>query len=152
MTLIDLVRHPMEPGVLVPYDGSDPAHEALLYAFELFPKGEFVVLAAVDGANAAYRPDAPGAVTDTGLEEELLEIGEERLQAAQAAADDAGRTIETVVKIGPPAGVIVEFSESEDIDHIVMGSRGRTGLTRVLLGSVAETVCRRSGVPVTVVR
>jgi nucleotide-binding universal stress UspA family protein len=48
--------------------------------------------------------------------------------------------------------VIVTYADENDVDHVVLGSHGRKGLTRVLLGSVAEAVVRRSPVPVTVVR
>jgi nucleotide-binding universal stress UspA family protein len=46
----------------------------------------------------------------------------------------------------------VDYAAEHDIDHIVVGSHGRTGASRILLGSVAETVARRSPVPVTIVR
>ena len=67
------------------------------------------------------------------------------------------RTVPAVVD--PNTGVtmsesanIVEYVETHDVDHVVIGSHGRKGLSRVLLGSVAELVVRRSPVPVTVVR
>jgi nucleotide-binding universal stress UspA family protein len=62
------------------------------------------------------------------------------------------RTVERVIEVGKPTRVIVEYAAENDIDQIVMGSHGRSGVTRILLGSVAETVVRRSPVPVTVVR
>jgi nucleotide-binding universal stress UspA family protein len=53
---------------------------------------------------------------------------------------------------GDPANEIVAYAEETDVDHIVVGSHGRSGLSRVLLGSTAEKVVRRSPVPVTVVK
>ena len=47
---------------------------------------------------------------------------------------------------------IIGFAEDNDVSHIVIGSHGRTGASRVLLGSVAQTVVRRAPTPVTVVR
>ena len=47
--------------------------------------------------------------------------------------------------------MIVRYVDDHDIDQVVMGSRGRDGLDRLLLGSNAETVVRRVSVPVTVV-
>jgi len=44
------------------------------------------------------------------------------------------------------------MAPSHDVDHVVMGSRGRSGVGRVLFGSVAEAVTRRASVPVTIVR
>lgn len=49
---------------------------------------------------------------------------------------------------GDPAGRIVELAEEENIDLIVMGTHGRTGLKRLLMGSVAEAVVRRAKCPV----
>jgi len=54
--------------------------------------------------------------------------------------------------VGRPTKVIVEYADDHDIDQIVMGSHGRSGMSRILLGSVAEIVVRRASVPVTVVR
>lgn len=50
---------------------------------------------------------------------------------------------------GPAEQAIIEYATSEPIDQIIMGSHGRTGLSRLVLGSVAETVAQRSPVPVT---
>jgi nucleotide-binding universal stress UspA family protein len=49
---------------------------------------------------------------------------------------------------GDPAGAIVRLAESEDVDMIVMGTHGRSGLTRLLMGSVAEAIVRRAPCPV----
>ena len=65
-------------------------------------------------------------------------------------AYDATFATETVV--GRPARTIVDYAEQEDVDAVVIGSHGGEAVGRVLLGSVAETVVRRSPVPVTVVR
>ncbi|WP_341850678.1 universal stress protein [Natronococcus wangiae] len=67
-----------------------------------------------------------------------------------AEQQDANLDAETIV--GSSARAIVQYAEEHDIDHIVLGSHGRTGTSRVLLGSVAETVARRAPVPVTIVR
>lgn len=49
---------------------------------------------------------------------------------------------------GDPAGALVEFAENEKIDLIVLGTHGRSGLSRLLMGSVAEAVVRRAPCPV----
>ena len=70
--------------------------------------------------------------------------------------EDAGRAagieVEPVILEGHPADKILEFSEQESVDLIVMGTLGRTGLDRFLLGSVAEKVIRHSKIPVMVVK
>ncbi len=68
----------------------------------------------------------------------------------QAAAYD--HDLETEQVIGSVSRSIVDYVEGSDVDHVVIGSHGRTGASRILLGSVAENVARRSPVPVTIVR
>jgi len=142
----------MAKTVLVAVDGSQPSHEALDHAFEEHPDADIVALTVVDPAEAGYSvegaaPDFPQEWRDTAEQE-----AEEVLADAEQRAERAGLTITTASTVGRPANAIVEYAEEQDIDHIVIGSHGRSGMSRILLGSVAETVMRRSSVPVTVVR
>jgi nucleotide-binding universal stress UspA family protein len=134
--------------VLVPYDGSTPAQKAVEYAVEMADGEKLILLRIVEAA---------GGTIDAGfdlLQEKLREEPEEVTAAvADEVADlltDAEYDIETAA--GKPARQIVRFAEEHDIDQIVIGSHGRKGASRILLGSVAETVVRRSPVTVTVVR
>ena len=77
---------------------------------------------------------------------------EEMLGALKSKAVERGVDTETMTAVGNPAKKILEAAEENHVDHIVMGSHGRSGFGRVLFGSVAETVTRRSSVPVTIVR
>jgi nucleotide-binding universal stress UspA family protein len=77
---------------------------------------------------------------------------EDRLEDARERAAEAGVEVATDIDTGRPARTIVDYAEEHDVDGIVMGSHGRDGVARVLLGSVAETVVRRSPIPVTIVR
>ena len=61
-------------------------------------------------------------------------------------------TVESVILEGNPADEIVKFAEENDIDLIVMGTLGKTGIQRFLLGSVTENVIRHSKKPVLVIR
>ncbi len=74
--------------------------------------------------------------------------------AADSAARlrDAGRVIDTEVRNGDAAGEIVAVAEQRGADLIVLGSRGRTGLRRLLLGSVARNVVSGSTASVLIVR
>ena len=135
--------------VLVPVDGSDPADAALEYALEGFEDDGIIALYVkdpVDGASA-LGPDGTGDWMDAaeGRAEAVLDAAVER-------AADAGREIVTDTVVGRPARAIVDYAADNDVDEIVVGSHGRDGVARVLLGSVAETVVRRAPVPVTVVR
>ncbi|WP_226479294.1 universal stress protein [Natrinema amylolyticum] len=144
----------MPSRILIPFDDTEPARDALEYAFDLFPDGEYVVLIVVDTASLPYIPNTADDAEPSDETRELLSEAEEVLSAAEAVADDRGvdADIETRTRLGTPAQEIVEHTENEPIDHVVIGSHGRSGITRILLGSVAEVVVRNSPVPVTVVR
>jgi nucleotide-binding universal stress UspA family protein len=77
---------------------------------------------------------------------------EELLDEYRETASERGFEVETLLATGKPARQILDAVESEGVDHVVMGSRGRSGLGRVLFGSVAEAVTRRAPVPVTIIR
>ena len=80
------------------------------------------------------------------------ERAEGRFEELRALADDHGVTLEGETVLGRPARAIIDYAEDNEVDQIVMGSHGRDGVSRILLGSVAETIVRRSPCPVTVVR
>lgn len=140
--------------VLVPIDRSDQSTEALEHALSEFEGATLTLLHVINPGRAGY---GARAGIPTSSEEWLKEA---EAEADQLFADAEERAhghdidLETATEVGNPSRLIVEFTEDEDrdVDHVVMGSHGRSGLSRVLLGSVAETVVRRSTVPVTVVR
>ncbi|MBP2251450.1 universal stress protein [Halarchaeum nitratireducens] len=138
--------------ILVPIDGSEQSDAALEYALDEFQSDDITVINIIDPIEAGYTAQA----TVPGYSEEWYEQSEEEAQAlfedARDAADEYGVTLDTVTEVGRPSRTIVDYAEENDYDHIVMGSHGRSGVTRVLLGSVAESVVRRSNVPVTIVR
>jgi nucleotide-binding universal stress UspA family protein len=74
------------------------------------------------------------------------------LQFIKSWLEQAGYTVRTAVKFGDPGLTIVEFVEDEDIDLIAMTTHGRSGLSRLWLGSVAEHVLRNVSVPVLLLR
>jgi nucleotide-binding universal stress UspA family protein len=136
--------------ILVPLDDSDPARAALEHALETFPEADVTVLHVVNPSVSAYRSDAPyNFPRAVELEEEKAEA---LFEMARELADERGRSVETETVVGSPPRGIVEFAEENDVDGIVLGSHGRSGVSRVLLGSVAEQVVRRAQVPVTGVR
>jgi nucleotide-binding universal stress UspA family protein len=139
----------MPPRILVPFDGSDHAREALEYAIELFPDGEFLAVTVVDTDSLPVIPNAADESDDEV--QEILEEADEQLSGAERIASERGVPLEKRSRIGPPAQEIIDCAEEGAVDHVVMGSRGRSGVTRLLLGSVAEVVVRHSAVPVTIV-
>jgi nucleotide-binding universal stress UspA family protein len=139
--------------VLVALDESDPAWQALDHAIETFEDADITALHVVDPVNLAYG-DVEGGYFDQSVLDSAVEAGEALLERAAERAEAAGRgeAVETAIETGQPARTIVEYARTHDVDHLVVGSHGRSGVSRVLLGSVAETVVRRVEVPVTIVR
>jgi len=84
------------------------------------------------------------------LEDEFTERAEALLETSTESFDDLDLT--TAVEVGAPYSVILEYADDHDVDLIVMGTHGRTGVERYLLGSVAEKVVRLADQPVVTVR
>jgi len=85
------------------------------------------------------------------VKDDMKVDAEKLLDEITAKAGINGMT-ERVLVWGEPANVITEAAENENFDLIVMATHGRTGLTRLFLGSVAEKVIRHSPCPVLVMR
>lgn len=138
------------PTILVPVDGSPQSRTALEYAAGEFEPGSITLLHVIDPIEAGYSATA----SVPGYSEEWYQHQKEEAESLFEEAREMinGTDVATETEVGRPSRTIVEFAEEHDIDHIVMGSHGRSGVTRILLGSVAEAVVRRSPVPVTIVR
>ncbi|AUX09071.1 universal stress protein UspA [Halalkaliarchaeum desulfuricum] len=140
--------------VLVPIDGSDTAWKALDVALGLFPEGELSVLHVI--GPMGIDTDADGGVLDSRAYDRAKEDARELETEAKdriADADSPAPTLhEIAIEVGDPAREILDYAEANDVDHVVMGSRGRSSIERLLLGSVSETVTRRAPMSVTVVR
>jgi nucleotide-binding universal stress UspA family protein len=134
--------------ILVPLDGSMLAEAALSSAIDLAEK-DGSTLSLVRAAEAFALPGADSLeaqVTAVREAEEYLAALVGRLEKR-----GAGR-IETHVWYGPPAAAIVEAAATQKADMIIMGTHGRSGLGRLVLGSVAESVLRGTTIPVLIVR
>ncbi len=135
--------------ILVPTDGSAGMARVVDHAVDL---------AAVHGAdlhlvyvvNTASFANLPMETTWEGVDEMLTEEGEAALDEAERRAGDVAT--ERALLEGSPAREIVRYATREGCDLICMGTHGRGGLDRLLLGSVAERVVRSSEVPVLTVR
>ena len=77
---------------------------------------------------------------------------EEELEKWAAGARKKGATVRPIIRTGAPAEQIVELATTEHADLVVMGTHGRGGMSRVLLGSVADRVIRLAPCPVLTVR
>lgn len=100
------------------------------------------------------RDDGPGMVGEQPMPEETREALEEQGEAVveHVAEELEGIDTRTVVDSGDPYQVILDHAAEEGIDLVVMGTHGRTGADRYLLGSITEKVVRTSDVPVVTVR
>ncbi|OPY20430.1 MAG: Universal stress protein [Methanomethylovorans sp. PtaU1.Bin093] len=137
--------------IFIATDGSEQNRRAIEYGIELakIAGGKLFVGYVVDTAAFASIP------MDAGWEMmyELLETeANDAVQKVEKLAKKAGVEAETVVLEGHPSNEIIEFAQKNGIDVIVMGTLGKSGLDRFLLGSVAEKVTRNSTVPVLVVK
>jgi nucleotide-binding universal stress UspA family protein len=100
-------------------------------------------------------PVYPASTADGAAEEALAEIRDRAqriVDGANAKARAAGISAEGCVLSGDPISEIVGFATKRGADAIVMGTHGRSGLKRLLLGSVAEGVLRASSLPIVTVR
>jgi len=141
----------MPERILVPVDGSNRSAEALEYAIETFP-GASITLYHVLESGRGDIGTFSGMTGDLPDEDPDMDRSEEVLEAARARAKELGAEVDTARGRGRPDRLIVKRAEDGDHDLIVIGSHGRDGVARVLMGSVAETVARRSSIPVLVYR
>lgn len=145
----------MSSHVLVPHDGSDAAERALELARERHPDVRVTVLRVVEPLSAAGlgRADAPLETPVADGAEDDGQTGSEAhgLRADGARAGEGEGHLRTVEAVGTPAATIVEYAEDHDVDALFVGTEGRSGLARLLVGSVAEAVARHASQPVTLV-
>jgi len=136
--------------IMIATDGSKQVEKAVEAAVQLAKITGARLYAVYVIASAGYTP------RNFGWEESLREILEAEAKKAVTFVEEAGKVsgvkVEPVILEGHPADRIMKFAEQEDMDLIVMGTLGRTGLDRFLLGSIAENVVRHSKTPVMVVK
>lgn len=142
----------MDEHVLVPFDGSPLARRALERALRQHPDATITVLYVVDPVGAVYEAELHGLDAAESWPERVEAAAGAVLADATALAAGHGREVGTAVETGRPARAVLAYAAEHDVDHVVLGSHGRTGVSRLVLGSVAEQVVRQAPVPVTVVR
>jgi nucleotide-binding universal stress UspA family protein len=86
------------------------------------------------------------------LTDDILDDAQRALTQARERAAQSGVAVETHALLGEPAADIVRFAHEHKSDLIVVGTHGRRGLGRLVLGSVAERVVRTADVPVLTAR
>lgn len=138
--------------ILVPFDGSPLSERALERAVTMHPESEITVLHVIDPIRVVYAAESEGLPAAETWHERMAAWASELCADAEARAAEHDCDVTTAIETGAPAREILEFVDEHGIEHVVMGSHGRSGVSRLVLGSVAEQVMRQSPVPVTIVR
>jgi nucleotide-binding universal stress UspA family protein len=154
-----VARKPSIERVVVAVDGSSIASEAVdaIRCWPFLSGAEIRVLTIAPMPVAAWVGLVPGqGDLATGAFEEARSrgIAESRVFAVDAAdaLRSAGLDAEPEVRVDAPAGGIVAFADEWSADLIIMGSHGRTGVARLVLGSVARNVLHHAGCSVLIVK
>ncbi|SIR58287.1 universal stress protein [Natronorubrum thiooxidans] len=140
--------------VLVPVDDSAQSMDALEFACTEYADTTITALHVLDPGDfyGATGIEGGAMANYEEIQKHHENRAEELLEQARKRAADHDVELETDHVIGGISRSIVDYADEHDVDLIAIGSHGRTGASRILLGSVAEKVARRSPVPVTIVR
>ena len=137
--------------ILLPLDGSPLAEQALPHAIAIAERfqSELILLQVL-----VPLPRAPTTTEATVLraEEATAALVREYLKRVAASVQEPSITVQVITIEGRPHFQILQYAETNQVDMIVMCSRGQSGLSRWMVGSVADRVMRGANVPVLLVR
>jgi universal stress protein A len=133
--------------IVFPTDFSPYGQEALRWATSLArDTGATLIIVHVEEPPMAYGGGEMYLGAEEGDREEL------RKTLVKVLPTDAKIPFQHKLLVGDPATAVVEVAEQEGADFIVMGTHGRSGLSRLLMGSVAEAIVRKAKCPVLTVK
>lgn len=142
--------------ILIPIDGSQPSMDAFEYAIEIAKKADACVIAVTVNRIplSSYGLATPEGELQSSREKEMVMESEKRFKQLKQHAKQNKVELETELINSQMSidGTIVEYAESKDVDLVIMGTRGRSGLKKLLLGSVASAVVTYSPCPVMIVK
>ncbi|HWR25977.1 MAG TPA: universal stress protein [Methanosarcina sp.] len=141
--------------IMVATDGSEIARKAVDSAIKIAKLNKaklYAVNVSAPGETKVTQHDPRDAEWEKHMEEHLTKQGKEATHYVETTGKILNVVVEPVILKGNPASEIANFAEKNDVELIVMGTLGKSGVQRFLLGSVAENVIRHSKVPVLVVR
>jgi nucleotide-binding universal stress UspA family protein len=137
--------------ILVAVDGSEYSDKAVQYGSEIGPPlGAEVLLLYVVPMLVSATP-----YHDTVSDQPFLalqKVGEDILTRSKKLAEENGCEVTDLISHGDPASRIIEIAEEREVDIIIMGSRGVSGIKRLFVGSVSDKVMKDAPCPVLVVR
>ena len=137
--------------ILVPTDGSDAAMRASDFALKIAEhfKAEIIAIYVID---RIILEEISKVYERRKLEEEIKRKAERCLNYIVRSAERKGLKASSILVEGQPHDQIVRHAKSLGVDLIVMGSKGRRGANRILIGSVTERVIEYAPCPVLVIR
>ncbi|ARS90650.1 universal stress protein [Natrarchaeobaculum aegyptiacum] len=146
----------MYDDVLIPTDGSAVAENAITHGVDLARRHDArlhaLYVVDIDAIDLSLGTEQVQRIKEGHLDE-MTELQNRAAEAVETVSERAPDELEVVeaIQTGQPHRQIHSYVESEGVDAVVMGSAGRSGVQRVLLGSVAERTVRNVTVPVMIV-
>jgi len=139
--------------ILAPTDFSEYSKQAVASAFELAKKfdAKLSILHVVELPAYPVEGYVPPSLTATFLDDLERQASQDLAQIVPEA-ESAGVEVARLVTVGSPYRKIIDMAEAEQIDLIVMATAGRTGFSRLVMGSIAERVVRTASCPVLTIR
>jgi nucleotide-binding universal stress UspA family protein len=147
--------------IMVCLDGSDLAEQIIPYAIEQASRFKSkIVLCRIVSEPSFASIGIPGfpsmAMETTGMARQATKNEVESLSYLKKWADrlmaEYGMSAESVAMFGAPGEAIVKYAAENGVDLVTIATHGRSGLGRVLIGSVADYVVRQSGIPILLIR
>lgn len=138
--------------ILIATDGSETAREAADFGMEMVGCSGAKVYAVYVIETTPYRSVPLDQIWSKETLEEFERVGHEATSYIEKIGKAVGAEVESRVLKGNPAEKILSFAEDNNIDMIIVGSLGKSGYERVLVGSVSDKIIRHAKVPVLVVR
>ena len=139
--------------ILVPFDLSSPSNRAFKVALDMAQKydSKITLITCIEGD--AWHHKFYDARADTELLKKQSKVAKKHMEKLEATANKVGVNIKLqILKSTSVVNDITTFAKSRKMDLIVMSSHGRTGLDKVILGSVANGVIQRTRCPVLLIK
>jgi nucleotide-binding universal stress UspA family protein len=138
--------------ILIPIDGSKHAESAVSSLIKQYQASSQLDIHLLNVQVPVESGHARMFVSKNDLDAYYRDEARKALDGAVQMLKQAGVPFTEHLAIGHTAETIINFAQQHQFDQIIMGTHGRTGLTNLLLGSVASDVLRASKVPVTLVK
>jgi nucleotide-binding universal stress UspA family protein len=149
-TAPDLSQEPVLSEILIPLDGSALSEQILPRAIALGSLGHatYTLLQVVEPALGGFGTELYGATVDEQALVQARAQAQSYLDQVAMRLRAEGLRVHTVVLLGLPAQAILEYTRTHAVDVVALATHGRSGVRRLLLGSVADKVVRGADIPV----